>query len=51
MSVLIRQDLFEIGTLMWPNQSPEPTASAAAIYARGLSVRLAAVTRWLSFFR
>jgi hypothetical protein len=34
-----------------PNQSPEPTARAAAFYARELSVRHAAVTRWLSFFR
>jgi hypothetical protein len=45
MSVVIRHDLFRVGTLMWPNKSPEPTAVAAAVAIH------AASRRWLSFFR
>jgi hypothetical protein len=48
MSVLIRQTLFEVEPLMWPNKSPEPTAvgavrSAVAVHATS--------RRWLSFLR
>ncbi len=48
MSVLIRQTLFEVGTLMWPNKSPEPTAVGAGSSAVAVHV---ASRRWLSFFR
>ena len=48
MSVVIRHDLFRVGTLMWPNKSPEPTAVGAVRSAVAVHV---ASRRWLSFFR
>ena len=48
MSVMIRQCLFGIDTLMWPNKSPEPTAVGAVRSAVAVH---AASRRWLSFFR
>jgi hypothetical protein len=48
MSILIRQDLFEMVTLMWPNKSPEPTAVGAGRSAVAVHV---ASRRWLSFLR
>jgi hypothetical protein len=48
--LFLGSDFMRIDILL-PNQSPEPTARAAAVCAREVPVRHAAVTRWLSFFR
>ena len=44
MSVMIRQDLFRVGTLMWPNKPLEPTAIIAVGASENILVRLVAVT-------